>query len=75
MSSNGASNGVLWIRRRGANVLHAYDAANISTSSTTQPRFRRDALGTTVRFNVPMIANGKVYIGTSTEVVVYGLLP
>ena len=76
MSSNGATSGILWTVEGGANVLHAYDASNISSEfyNSTQAG-SRDSLGSTVRFNVPVIANGKVYIGTATEVVVYGLLP
>ena len=76
MSADGTTNGVLWTVEGGANVLHAYDATNISTElyNSTQAG-SRDALGTTVRFNVPMVTNEKVYVGTQTQVVVLGLLP
>lgn len=76
MSADGATKGILWTIEGGANVLHAYDATNISTElyNSTQAG-SRDLLGSTVRFNVPMVNNGKVYVANQTQVVVFGLLP
>jgi hypothetical protein len=64
-------------------VLRAYDASNLGTelwNSTTNSA--RDTLGNHAKFNPPMVANGRVYVGnfsTSTnaltdQLVVYGLL-
>jgi hypothetical protein len=76
LSANGSTNGILWTIEGGANVLHAFDATNISTELyNTGQVSSRDSLGVTVRFNVPMIANGKIYVGTQNQVVVLGLLP
>jgi hypothetical protein len=74
ISSNGTSNGIVWLLED-AGVLHAYDAANLARelyNSSQVPD--RDALGSYVKFSVPIVANGKVYAGTMDSLVVYGLL-
>jgi hypothetical protein len=82
VSSNGANNALIWlIDSSGAlatpnmpAILRAYDAGNLSSevySSATNPE---DKAGLAVKFTVPTVANGKVYIGTQTELDVYGLL-
>jgi len=57
--------------------LHAYDAQNLTieywNSSMAAKSRDRAALG--VKFVPPTVANGKVYVGTRIEVIVYGLLP
>ncbi|HKC00183.1 MAG TPA: hypothetical protein VKD23_15475 [Terriglobales bacterium] len=88
ISAHGASDGVLWAIDSsqygvpsayglGAAVLHAYDAANLSAElwNSSQATSNRDTAGNAVKFAVPTVANGRVYIGTRTEIDVYGLLP
>jgi hypothetical protein len=80
ISANGPSDGILWaidtsaLSTGGAAVLRAYDATNVAhelyNSAEAGPR---DTLGPAVRFTVPTVINGKVYVGTATEVDVLGL--
>jgi hypothetical protein len=85
ISANGASNGILWAIARqdllsakpgskSAN-LYAFDATNVaSLLYSSSMNSTRDKAGAGVKFVVPTIANGKVYVGTQTEIDVYGLL-
>lgn len=81
ISSNGTSEGVLWAVRTdsytsgGPAILYAYSATNVGTQlyNSTQ-NASRDAPGKAVKFVVPVITNGKVYVGPQSEVDVYGLL-
>jgi hypothetical protein len=80
VSANGTTNGILWALQMAASVtvsetLHAYDAANLATelyNSSQNPT--RDNPGTGVKFTVPTVMNGHVYVGTQSALVVYGLL-
>jgi hypothetical protein len=88
VSSNGNSHGIVWAvdasqygglskLGTGPAVLHAYDATNLGRElwNSAQAATNRDQAGNAVKFTVPTIANGKVYIGSSSEIDVYGLLP
>lgn len=77
ISANGTTNGIVWaIENSGGNgVLHAYDATNLAGElyNSNQAANGRDAFADN-KFITPMIANGKVYVGTPTGVAVFGLL-
>jgi PKD repeat protein len=81
ISANGTNDGIAWAIQsdgyltNGPSILHAYDAGDVSqeiyNSSQAGPR---DILGGAVKFSVPTIANGKVYVGTATGLSVFGNL-
>ena len=77
VSANGSSNGIVWaVQNGGTAVLHAYDAGNLATElyNSNQAASGRDNF-TGNKFITPMIANGKVFVGTPTGVMVFGELP
>ena len=78
VSANGSSNGIVWlIRQSGASsaMLSAFDGAKLTELYNTVQVSARDSLGATAHFAIPTIANGKAYVGTQTQLAVYGLLP
>jgi hypothetical protein len=81
LSAQGTSNAIVWVieypSASAPAVLHAYSAGNLAIElwNSSQAPNNRDTAGPGVTFSVPTIANGKVYIGTQTELDVYGLLP
>ncbi|SAL44993.1 PQQ enzyme repeat protein [Caballeronia peredens] len=75
ISANGSANGIVWAAENGAiAVLHAYDAGNLANELYNSSQSgTRDQFGPGNKFISPMIANGKVYVGTKTGVAVFGL--
>jgi hypothetical protein len=78
ISANGTDNPILWALENTAPVvLHAYDANDISRelyNSRQAPR-GRDTAGAAIKWIPPTIADGKVFVPTTTGVGVFGLLP
>jgi len=78
ISANATSNGILWAVQNGTPAaLHAYDANDISHElyNSNQAAASRDQFGAGNKFITPTIVNGKVYVGTTNGVAVFGLLP
>ncbi|HEX9345183.1 MAG TPA: fibronectin type III domain-containing protein [Candidatus Acidoferrum sp.] len=85
VSSAGTTNGIVWAMDTSNNgtptgtgngpaLLRAFDATNLAELWNSS-QGSGNAAGFAVKFCVPTVANGKVYIGTQTELDVYGLLP
>lgn len=100
ISSNGSSSGIVWTidssafgtgsggaKNAGPAILHAFDALDLATELWNSSQNPGDAAGNAVKFTVPTVANGKVYVptrgndstqGTGSifgEIDVYGLKP
>ena len=98
VSANGTSHGIVWAldntqyctsESPGCEpaVLHAYDATNLATEFWNSSQNAADQAGNAVKFTVPTVVNGKVYVGTRGndmgsggtsvpgELDVYGLKP
>jgi hypothetical protein len=77
ISANGTRNAILWaVENSSPAVLHAYDAGNLATElfNSNQASDGRDQFGAGNKFITPTVINGKVYVGTTTGVGVFGLL-
>jgi hypothetical protein len=81
ISSNGSVDGIVWEIEStaqtsgGPAILHAYDANNVATELYNSSQAgTRDTAGPAVKFVVPTVTDGKVFVGTGNELDVYGLL-
>ncbi len=77
ISSAGTANGIVWEVQYAKNVgavLRAYDASTLSELYNSNKNAARDQLGTSVKFSVPTIADGHVFVVTDGAVSVFGLL-
>jgi hypothetical protein len=78
ISANGNSNGIVWTINEnptGPAILEAHNASNVATTLyTSDIDETRDRAGAYAQFSVPTIANGEVFVGTASQLDVYGLL-
>jgi len=85
LSANNTSNGIIWDidnsnyngtgTGSGPCVLHAYDATNVATELYNSSQAgSRDTAGAALKFTVPTITGGRVFVPTANELDVYGLL-
>ncbi|HEY6328496.1 MAG TPA: pyrrolo-quinoline quinone, partial [Blastocatellia bacterium] len=80
VSANGSAGAVVWVTENAGTgspaILHAFDASNVATELyNSEQNSARDSAGNGLRFTIPMVAQGRVYVGTTGEVDVYGLIP
>jgi hypothetical protein len=90
ISANGTTNGILWSIQRQApadpwrkrngpsapGVLRAYDPANLANELYNSGQAgSRDILDVATKFSVPLVVNGKVFVGSLGQLTAYGLLP
>ena len=79
ISSNSGASPIVWSLETdnfssGTNaVLRATDATNISNTLYDSSAKSSDNVGGAVKFNVPTVANGKVYVGATNQLSIYGL--
>src|SRR5579884_181225 len=81
ISANGLRNGIVWAieshgwRPAEPATLHAWDATDLRRELyNSRQNFGRDAAGAALRFTIPTVAGGRVYVGAKGQVDVYGLL-
>jgi hypothetical protein len=57
-------------------TLRAYDATNLASELYNSAQAgSRDALDVASKFNIPLVANGKVFVASNGKLTAYGLLP
>jgi len=77
ISANGTTNGILWAVQRvdatTPGVLHAYKATDLGAELyNSNQAGSRDTLDIAAKFNIPLVANGKVYVASVSQLTVYG---
>lgn len=80
VSASGTSNAIVWAinasayASSGPEILYAYNATNVAQELyDSSLLLSRDNPGASVKFAVPTVANGKVYVGAEYALSVFGL--
>jgi hypothetical protein len=84
ISANGSADGIVWMLRftpknssqgyGGPATLFAFDPVSAALLYDSDQAGSRDMPPNSIKFATPIVANGKVYFGTATELDVFGLL-
>jgi hypothetical protein len=74
ISANGTSNAIVWaLQASSSAILYAFNATNVAQQLyNSQQAGTRDATGGSVKYAVPTVAHGKVYVGTASSLAVFG---
>jgi hypothetical protein len=85
ISASPSGNGLVWVLNNNANnvdpalagpaILRAYGAGALGTTLFDSSKLAADTAGNAIKFTVPVIANGHVYVGGSQQLTVYGFAP
>jgi Abnormal spindle-like microcephaly-assoc'd, ASPM-SPD-2-Hydin len=81
ISANNTTGGIMWAvnasayKTAGTAILYAFDASNLENELYDSNQNSGDHPGPGVKFTVPTVANGSVYMGTQTQLAVFGMYP
>ena len=72
-TDSSGGNAIVWaLEYQSTAILHAFNAATMAELYNSNQAGTRDTPGPGVKFTVPTVSNGKVYVGTANALAVYG---